>query len=136
MYSRDIEVIAEVFNAFFSTVGARAAETSASLAVLHDLPSTALPVFIDQHTPDFEKFHFQVVSEGEIQRIVMSFQSNVAPGYDKVPMSFIIKDALPCILPALTNIVDHSLFIFGISGFLENIRGYSTPKGWRPRVSK
>lgn len=65
MYSRDIEVIAEVFNAFFSTVGARAAETSASLAVLHDLPSTALPVFIDQHTPDFEKFHFQVVSEGD-----------------------------------------------------------------------
>lgn len=49
-----------------STVGARAAEAFASLAALHDLPSTASSVFIDQHTPEFEKFHFQAVSEGEI----------------------------------------------------------------------
>ena len=68
-------------------MGARAAEASASLAVLHDLPSTASTMFIDQHTPEFEQFHFQAVSEGEIQRIVMFFQSNKPPGHDKVPMS-------------------------------------------------
>ena len=38
----------------------------------------------------------------------MSFSSNKAPGFDKVPMS-IIKDALPCILPALTDIINCSL---------------------------
>ena len=38
----------------------------------------------------------------------MSFQSNKVPGYDKVPMA-VIKDALPCILSALTDIVNHSL---------------------------
>ena len=38
----------------------------------------------------------------------MSFQSNKVPGYDKVPMA-IIKDALQCILSALTDIVNHSL---------------------------
>ena len=35
----------------------------------------------------------------------MSFQSNKVHGYDKV----LIKDALPCILSALTDIVNHSL---------------------------
>ena len=93
MYAREIKVIAEEFNEFSSTMGARAAEASASLAVLHDLPSTASPVFIDQHTPEFEKFHFQAVSESEIQRIVMFFQSNKAPGHDKVPIS-VNKDGL------------------------------------------
>ena len=73
---------------------ARAAEAFASLAVLHDLPSIVSLVLIDQHTLEFEKFHFQAVLEGEIQRIVMFFQSNKVPGRDKVPMS-VIKDALP-----------------------------------------
>ena len=73
---------------------ARAAEAFASLAVLHDLPSTASPVLINQHTLEFEKFHFQAVSEGEIQRIVMFFQSNKVPGHGKVPVS-VIKDTLP-----------------------------------------
>ena len=34
---------------------------------------------------------------------------NKAPGFDKVSMS-VIKDALPCILPVLTDIVNRSLF--------------------------
>lgn len=73
----------------------------------HNRP-IASPVLINQHTLEFEKFHFQAVSEGEIQRIVMFFQSNKVPVHDKVPMS-VIKDALPWILPALTDIVNHSL---------------------------
>ena len=39
MYSRDVKTIADEFNEFFSTVGAREAEASASLAVTHDLPT-------------------------------------------------------------------------------------------------
>ena len=38
----------------------------------------------------------------------MSFSSNKAPGFDKVTMS-VIKDALPCVLPVLTDIVNRSL---------------------------
>ena len=55
----------------------------------HDLSSTVSPLVTDKHTPECEKFHFQAVSEGEIQRIVTSFQTNKAPGYDKIPMSVI-----------------------------------------------
>ncbi len=39
------------------------------------------------------------------RKIVMSFSSTKAPGLDKVSMS-VIKDALPCILPILTQIVN------------------------------
>ena len=38
----------------------------------------------------------------------MSFPSDKAPAYDKIPMS-VIKDALPCILPIFTLIVNRSL---------------------------
>ena len=37
-----------------------------------------------------------------------SFPSNKTPGRDKVSMA-VIKDALPCILPTLTEIVNRSL---------------------------
>ena len=42
----------------------------------------------------------------------LSFESNKAPGYDKVPMA-IIKDPLPCILPALNDIV-HRLLLSSV----------------------
>ena len=38
----------------------------------------------------------------------MSFRSNKVPGYDKVPMA-VFKDALSYLLPALADIVNHSL---------------------------
>ncbi len=44
----------------------------------------------------------------EVRRIVMAFQSNKAPGYDKVRMST-VKEALPYILPVLTDLVNRSL---------------------------
>ena len=107
-YSRDVKIIADEFDEFFSTVGARAAEASVSLAVTHDLRTVTSPMVSDQNMPESEKFHFQAVSENEINRIVISFQSSKAPGYSKVQMA-VIKDALPHILPALTDIVNHSL---------------------------
>ena len=72
-YSRDVKIIADEFNEFFSTVGARAAGSSASLAVTHDLRMVTSPMVSDQNTPESEKFHFQAVSENEMKRIVMSF---------------------------------------------------------------
>ena len=61
-----------------------------------------------QYIPDEEKFNFRAVSSHEIRRAVISFSSNKAPGFDKVTMS-VMKDALPCILPVLTDIVNRSL---------------------------
>ena len=53
----------------------------------------------------------------------MSFSSNKAPGLDKVTMS-VIKDALPCILPVLTDIVNQSLlssvFPVGVGKYLKS----------------
>ena len=101
-------------------MGSRAAEASASLALTHDLSTVNLPMISDQNTPHSEKFHFQAVSENEIKRIVKSFQSNKAPGYDKVPMA-VIKDALPCILSALTDTVNHSLSYFVASSKISEV---------------
>ena len=61
MYSRDVKTIADEFNEFFSTVGAREAEASASLAVTHYLPTVTSPMVFDQNTPESEKFHFQAI---------------------------------------------------------------------------
>lgn len=52
MYSRDVKTIADEFNEFFSTVGAREAEASASLAVTHDLPTVTSSMIFDQNTPE------------------------------------------------------------------------------------
>ena len=112
VYSRDVKIIANKFNELFFTVGARVAEASASLAMTHDLATVTSPMVSDQNTPESDKFHFQAVSENEIKRIFMFFQSNKVPGYDKVPMA-VIKDPLPCILPALTDI-GHCLLLSSV----------------------
>lgn len=75
--SRDVMIIANKFNELFFTVGARAAEASASLAATHDLATVTSSKVSDQNTPESDNFHFQAVSENEIKRIFLSFQSKV-----------------------------------------------------------
>ena len=58
--------------------------------------------------PESDQSRLYPVSCYEIQRILMSFSSNKAPGLDKVSMS-VIKGAIPCILPILSQIVNCSL---------------------------
>ena len=120
---------------FFSLWDLQRLKHLRSLALTHDLSTVSLPMISDQNMPDSEKCSFQPVFENEIKRIVMSFQFNKAPRYDKVPMA-VLKDALPCILLALTDIVNHSLLFSVLPASKENVRGRSAPKGWRPRVSK
>ena len=55
-----------------------------------------------------DEFHFHPISCRKVREVVQPFPSNKAPGYDKVSMA-VIKDALPCILPTLTEIVNRSL---------------------------
>ena len=107
VYSRDLKDVAEEFNNFFTSVGTRVSVESTSLIGKHNLPTPPMPT-PGQETPESEMFRFHSVSSNEIREIVMAFPSDKAPGYDKVSMS-IIKDALPCILPIVTDIVNRSL---------------------------
>ncbi len=106
VYTRDHNEVANEFNQFFISVSARAAEDSLSLIDLYNLPSPSTSG--STVIPESHKFHFEPVMCREVRRIVMAFQSNKAPGYDKVRMST-VKEALPCILPVLTDLVNRSL---------------------------
>ena len=106
VYTREVKAVAEEFNKFFVSVGAKASEAN-------DFTS-------GQYIPDEEKFNFCAVSSHGIRIAVLSFSSNKAPGFDKVTMS-VIKDALPCILPVLTDIVNRSLLSSVFSCSVENI---------------
>ena len=66
------------------------------------MPPTNLDTFFGH------EFSFRAISTFEIRKIVISFPSNKASGVDKVSMK-VIKDALPCILPTLTEIINSSL---------------------------
>ena len=107
VYTREVKEIIEEFNDFFVSVGANASEASKALVDLHNL-SPPTGISSGNNIPEANKFRFRAVSTHEIHRAVMSFSSNKAPGYDKVTMS-VVKDALPCILPVLTDIVNRSL---------------------------
>ena len=111
-YSRDMKELATEFNEFFTEVGVRvkreeAAEQAKRLASVNGLLTShqELPVsFISEE----DEFQFRAATSVEINRIVQSFPSNKAPGKDKLHMA-VVKDALPAILPTLTEIINCSL---------------------------
>ena len=100
VYSRDMKELATEFNEFFTEVGARTAEEAKRLASVNGLPVSFIP--------EEDEFRFRAASSFEINRIIQSFPSNKAPGKDKLHMA-VVKDALPAILPILTEIIDSSL---------------------------
>ena len=89
------------------SVGGKATEGSKGLIVTHELCSSN-DLTCGKYIPDVEKFHFHAVSSHEIRRAVMSFSSNKPPRFDKVTLS-VVKNALPCIFPVLTDMVNRSL---------------------------
>ena len=105
-YSGDVKKLANEFNTFFTSVGINTSATALALLTEHGLPILNPPTSTE--IPKIDQFYFHSVSCSEISRIVMSFSSNKAPGFDKVSMA-VIKDALPNILPTLTQIVNCSL---------------------------
>ena len=106
-YSRDMKELATEFNEFFMEVGVRAVEEAKRLASVHGLPTSHQehPVSL---IPEEDEFQFRAATFFEINRIVQSFPSNKAPGKDKLQMA-VGKDALPAILPILTEIIKSSL---------------------------
>ena len=109
VYTREVNEVAEEFKDFFVTVSAKASEASKALIATYEL-SPPNEFTSEQYITDEKKFNFRTVSSHEIRGAVMSFSSNKAPGFDKVTMS-VIQDALPCILPVLTDIVNRSLLM-------------------------
>ena len=99
--------VADEFNQFFTSVGARASKASRSQLNVHNLVPL-LAVVPDDEISEVDKFCFHPVFSREIQKIMRSLPSNKAPGHDKVSTS-VLKEALPCIIPILTVIVNRSL---------------------------
>ena len=105
-YSRNVSVLANEFNEFFTSVGAKAFADSRAMVTTCN-PQSIL--FITQSEPcaEVEKFRFHPVSYDVVRKVVSLCPSNKAPGPDRVPMS-LIKDALPYILQPLTDIINSS----------------------------
>ena len=74
MYTKEVKTVAEEFNEFFVSVGAKASEASKALIATHEL-SPPNDVTSGRYIPDEEKFDFRAVSSHEIRRAVMSFSS-------------------------------------------------------------
>ena len=106
VYTRDMKELADEFNIFYTSVGVKVAEESKKIAIANNLTLVQPNEFVFDNNTD--EFCFYPVSSYEIRKIVNSFPSNKAPGMDKVSVA-IIKDALPIILPTLTEIVNRSL---------------------------
>ena len=106
VYLRNVTELANEFNEFFTSVGARAAAESKRLASVTALPAYKPPSAKAIFQPG--EFRFRAVTSFEVRKIIVSFPSNRAPGVDKLHMS-VIKDALPVILPVLTELINRSL---------------------------
>jgi len=97
-------------------VGQKAADDSAELARLHDLPTTLAHL---GSTHCDELFDFKAITSGDVRKVIMAMPSNKAPGYnDRIPV-FVIKDFLSHILPAIIVLINSSF------------RNSVFPKAWK-----
>ncbi|RMX38691.1 hypothetical protein pdam_00005934 [Pocillopora damicornis] len=93
VYTRDLKEVADKFNQFFTSVGARASKASRSQLNVHNLVPL-LAVVPDDEISEVDKCCFHPVFSREIQKIMRSLPSSKAPGHDKVSTS-VLKEALP-----------------------------------------
>ena len=76
VYSRDMTELANDFNEFFTSVGARAAAESKRLASVNILPAYKPPSA--KTLFQLEEFRFRAVTTFEVHQIILSFPSNRA----------------------------------------------------------
>lgn len=107
IYSKDLKLVVEDFNQFFTSVGRNTAVAATRLAMDNNIePFSPLSTTIQY--PADELFNFKPVTCSEVQRIISSMPPNKSPGPDKISPR-IIKDCLPVILGPLTDIINCSL---------------------------
>ena len=105
-YSKDDQVTAEEFNEYFINVGKNTVNKINDLAAKlnYDLSSAN---FQHQTFTIEDQFTFGAVREKDVESIIKGMTTNKAPGYDKIPVR-VIKDSLPAILPAVTDLINSS----------------------------
>ena len=108
-YSKDINLVANEFNRFFTSVGPKAAYAASQLSPSGNnyISGSPASTHVSTYTEN-EQFNFKPVSSSELHKLIMSMPSNKAPGPLKISMR-VIKDCLTLILPALTNVINCSL---------------------------
>ena len=106
-YVKDLSLVAEEFNHYFTSVGSTIALAAEKIAKDYNLlvfdPSRRTMLY-----PVDEQFHFEHVSTKEAQRIVLEMPLNKSLGIDFIPIR-VLKDCLPITLQTLTNIINNSL---------------------------
>ena len=105
-YSKDINLVENEFNTFFTSVGPKAAYAASQLSPSGNNYISGSPASTHVSTyKENEQFNFKPVSSSGLHKLIMSMPSNKAPGTLKISMR-VIKDCLTHILPALTNIIN------------------------------
>ena len=97
-YSTDEEVTNK-FNTFFIEVGSSINNNSSAAGTFE----------LTNRPPINNVLHsFELATEDEIHRIIMSLKSNTAMGYDDIPVKF-LKDNVNDLTPCITNLINKSI---------------------------
>ena len=64
--------------------------------------------FVPRQYPLCEQFHLNIISSGEIERIILSMPSNKVPGIDNISVR-VLKDCLAPILPVIASVINTSI---------------------------
>ena len=96
-YTKNLTVLANEFNQFFSMVGKNTADSSRHLAEENNITTQELSSDADTSLAPGKQFNLKPVTCEEVRRVVTSLPLNKSPGPDKVSAR-ILKDCLPVIL--------------------------------------
>ena len=108
VYIKDLKILVEEFNQYFTSVGRNTAVMASNLAKENNI-ILSNPLLNSVTYPLEQQFNFKPVTCTEVQCIIiMAMPKNKSPGPDKINMR-IIRDCLPVILGPLTHIINSSL---------------------------
>ena len=107
-YTKNLSVVANEFNQYFSKVGKNAADASRRLSEENNITIRELSINAATSLASDELFNLRTVTVEEVCRAVASLPLNKSPGPDKVN-SRILKYCLPVILGPLTEIINCSI---------------------------
>ena len=104
-YTKDLRVIADEFNQYFTSVGQKTAETVLNLAREYNINmiSTIAPSIIAAS----EQFEFKSITQLDLETCIGKMPANKSPGADKIPIK-VFQDCLSNISSPLTDIINQS----------------------------